>query len=224
MKASLYDNHINLEGVRYFVRDASRMLLGAYGQKKNSLIPGQQPYLDVFDTLPEPKLAAMQWITARLDVEFADAKGINLLAQIKIPGLASGQVGVKISDINGGKVKLLKVSPAGDNELIKQINASPKVIDQLIEYGGKARVLESVVIAVEGELYNRFSASGKSNGAVMVEGLLVKAEREANWDKSSAIHVKNMVIGYSLAEPQWNAHQDKNKTRVEDLRDDQQGL
>jgi len=108
--------------------------------------------------------------------------------------------------------------------LIKRINASPKIIDRLVEYGGKARVLESVVIAVEGEFYNRFAASGKSNGAVMVEGLLVKAEREANWDRASAVQVKDMIIGYTLAEPQWNAHRDKNKTRVDDLRNDQQGL
>ena len=224
MKASLYDNHINLEGFRYFVGSASSVSFGAYGQKKNSLIPGNPPYLDVFDVLPAPKLAAIKLVTALLDVEFADAKGINLLAGLKIPGLASGEVGVKISDINGGKVKLLKVSPTGENELIKQINASPKIIDKLIEYGGRARVVESVLIAVEGQLYNRFSASGKSNGAVMLDGLLVKAEREAHWDKSSAIQIQNMVIGYSLAEPQWNAHQDKNKTKITDLHNDSQGL
>jgi hypothetical protein len=225
MKASLYDNHINLEGFRYFVGKASDVrCVGAYGQKKNSLIPGNPPYLDVFDVLPAPKLANVKLVTTLLDVEFADAKGINLLANLKIPGLAGGQVGVKISDINGGKVKLLKVSPDGEHELIKQINASPQVIDKLIEYGGRARIVESVLIAVEGELYNHFSASGKSNGAVMVDGLLVKAEREANWEKSSAIQVQDMVIGYSLAEPQWNAHQDKNKTQVNDLRDDQEGL
>jgi hypothetical protein len=224
MKASLYDNHINLEGFRYFVGHASDVVFGSWGQKKNSLIPGNPPYLDVFDVIPAPKLAAMKLVTTPLEVEFADAKGINLLASLKIPGLASGQVGVTVSDINGGKVKLLKVSPAGENEFIKQINASPKIIDKLIEYGGKARVVESVLIAVEGELYNRFSASGKSNGAVIVDGLIIKAEREGNWEKSSAIQVQNMVIGYSLAEPQWNAHQDKNKTQVNDLRDDQQGL
>lgn len=85
------------------------MLFGAYGQKKNSLIPANPPYLDVFDVIPTPQLAAMKLVTTLLDVEFADANGINLLAGLKIPGLASGQVGVKVSDINGGKVKLLKV-------------------------------------------------------------------------------------------------------------------
>ena len=111
MKAALYDNHINLEGFRYFVGHASDVLFGAYGQKKNSLIPGNPPYLDVFDVIPAPKLTAMKLVTTALEVEFADAKSINLLAGLKIPGLASGQVGVKVSDINGGRVKLLKVSP-----------------------------------------------------------------------------------------------------------------
>ncbi len=221
---SFHTNRIEVQDVRYFVRDASSMSLGAYGQKKNSLMPAERPYLDVFDTIPAPKLAAITWITTPLEAEFADAKGLNLLAQIKIPGLASGQVGVTLSDINSGMVKLLKVSPAGDNELIKQINASPKIIDRLVEYGGKARVLESVVIAVEGAFYNRFAASGKSNGAVMVEGLLVKAEREAHWDRARAVQVKDMVLGYTVAEPQWNAPRDKKKTRGDDLRHDQQGL
>jgi hypothetical protein len=33
--------------------------------------------------------------TPPLEVEFADTKGINLLAGLKIPGLAKGQVGAK---------------------------------------------------------------------------------------------------------------------------------
>ena len=220
MKASLYENCINVEGSRYFVRNASTTPFGSCGEKRNSIMPGEAPYLDVFKVIPAPKLAEMKLVTALLDVTFADAKGINLLAEIEIPGLASGQVGVKVSDINEGRVILLKVAPSGDNELIKQLNSSPQIIDKLIEYGGKARVVESVLIAVKGTFYQSFDASAKSNGAVMIDGLLVKAEREADWEKASKIQVENMVIGYSLAEPQWNAHQDKNKTEIVDLRPD----
>ena len=219
MKASLYENCINVEGSGYFVRNASTTPFGACGEKKNSIMPGEAPYLDVFRVIPAPKLAEMKLATALLDVTFADAKGINLLAQIEIPGL-SGQVGVKVSDINESRVILLKVSPAGDNELIKQLNASPQIFDKLIEYGDRARVVASVLIAVKGTFYHSFDASAKSNGAVMIDGLLVKAEREADWEKASKIQVENMVIGYSLAEPQWNAHQDKNKTEIVDLRPD----
>jgi hypothetical protein len=224
MKVALYDNHITLESFRYFVVQASSVSLGCYGQKKNSLLPGTPPYLDVFDVLAASKLEAITWMTTPpLEVEFADTKGINLLAGLKIPGLAKGQVGVKASDITENRVRLLKISPVGEAGLIKQLNDSPKVLEKLIAYGGKARVVESVIFAVEGESYQRFAASGKNDGAVIVDGLLVKAEREANWDKTSAMQFHDMVIGYSLAEPQWNAFWDKNKTEVVELRDDQQG-
>src|SRR5215813_8869692 len=120
MKASLHENCINVEGSGYFVRNASTTPFGGCGEKKNSIMPGEAPYLDVFKVIPAPKLAEMKLPTALLDFTFADAKGINLLAKLKITGLASGQVGVNVSDINESRVILLKVSAAGDNELIKQ--------------------------------------------------------------------------------------------------------
>src|SRR5215471_14310984 len=99
MQASLHEKCINVEGSGYFVRNASTTPFGACGEKRNSIMPGEAPYLDVFKVIPAPKLAEMKLVTALLDVTFADAKGINLLAEIEIPGL-SGQVGVKVSDIN----------------------------------------------------------------------------------------------------------------------------
>jgi hypothetical protein len=44
MLVAFHNNHIEVQGVRYFVRDASNMLLGAYGQKKNSLIPSEHAH------------------------------------------------------------------------------------------------------------------------------------------------------------------------------------
>ena len=69
---SFHTNRIEVQDVRYFVRDASSMSLGAYGQKKNSLMPDERPYLDVFDTIPAPKLAAITWLTTPLEAEFAE--------------------------------------------------------------------------------------------------------------------------------------------------------
>jgi hypothetical protein len=224
MKATITDHNINLEGSKYFVGTASAVYFGAYGRKETPIGPGKLNRLDVEGWIPAPKLAEVKLTVTPLTVEFADAKGINLFAAIKVPGLASGKVGLTVQDLSAGRVKLIKISPKGEGELREQLNASPKVSQNLIDFGGKARVVEDVLIAVEAKLFDRFSADLTSNGAVIVEGLLVQAERSASWDTTRVVEVgPGTCIGYSLAEPKWDAHQDKNKTRVVDLRTDQQG-
>ncbi|MBX3604670.1 MAG: hypothetical protein KF788_05345 [Piscinibacter sp.] len=225
MKAVISDNKVNLEGFAYFVGKASSISPGAWGDKKTPIGPGKLNYLDVWDVLPAPKLAQVKMTTTPLEVEFKDQKGLNLMAALSVPGLASGKVGLKMSDFSSGKVKLIKVSPVGEKELIRQINDSPKVLDKLIEFGGSARVVKDVLICVEAVLYSRFVASGASNGAVMIDGVMVRADRELGMDRSSEVRVgPGTVLAYSLAEPKWDATRDKNKSEVLDLRDDQQGL
>ncbi len=225
MKAKIGDNSVNLEGFKYFVGKASSIKPGAWGDKKTPIGPGKLNYLDVWDVLPAPKLAKIKFSTSAFEVEFTDSKGINLMAALSVPGLASGKVGLKVADFEQGLVKLVKVSPLGEKDLIDQVNASPKMITQLIEFGGGARLVKDFLIVVEAELYKRFAAGVANNGAVMVEGVMVRADRELGWDKSSEVQVgAGVVLAYSLAEPKWDATQDKNKTRVTELRDDQQGL
>jgi hypothetical protein len=225
MKASIGNNSINLEGFKYFVGKASSVTFGSWGNKKSPILPGETNYLDVWDVLYAPKLSEVKIVTAPITVEFKDQKGIDLFAALKVPGLASGKIGLKVSDFSSGKVKLVKVSPAGDSELVKQYNASPKILDKLIEFGGSARLVKDVLIVVEATLYNKFSAAVANDGAVILDGLMVAAKREVGWDKSSEVEIgPGVVAGYSLAEPKWNATQDKNKTQITELRDDQPGL
>jgi hypothetical protein len=224
MKATIADNHITIEGFRYFVGKASDVTFGAWGDKKTPIVPGALNYLDVEDVIPAPKLAEVELTVTPLTVEFADSKGINLFAGVKVPGLVNGGVGLKIGDFSSGKVTLVKISPQGESELTRQINASPKIIDKLIDFGGSARVVKTVLIAVEAELFDRFSAGLSDGGAAIVEGALVKVERSGSWESATKVTVgPNTTVAYSLAEPKWDASRDKNKTTVVDLRDDQQG-
>jgi hypothetical protein len=225
MKATITDHNINLEGFKYFVGKASDVSFGAWGDKKTPWGPGKVNYLDVSSVIPSAKLSEVKLLVTPLEVEFSDSSGIDLFANATIPGLAKGNGGVTIGDFSKGKVKLLKISPDGENGLIKQINNSPAVIKGLIDLGGGARVVEDVLIAVEATLYDNFSAKLTAKGAVIVDDVLVQAEFAAGWDQNSVVQLEpGTTVGYSLAEPKWDAHQDKNKTQVTDLRDDEQGL
>ena len=222
MKAVVSDNSIDLEGVRYFVGKASRITFGSWGDKKTPNGPGALDYLEACDVLPALGLARVKLGTTPLAVDFRDAAAINLMAALSVPGLASGKVGLKKTDFSDGKVRLVKISPRGAQELVDQINTAPKVIDRLVELGASARVVVDVLIAVEAALYGRFAAGAAHDGAVLVDGLMVRADREPGWDRSSEVRVgPGTVLGYRLAEPQWDRSPGTNTTRVASLCDDQ---
>jgi hypothetical protein len=119
----------------------------------------------------------------------------------------------------------MKVSPKGDAELLREVNASPGAVNKLIDFGGSARVVESILVAVKAELFDSFSAGLTDEGAIMVKGVVVKAELAGKWQAATTVKVsKGTCLAYSLGEPKWDAHQDRNKSRVTSLRMDQPGL
>jgi hypothetical protein len=225
MKAKITDRTINLEGFKYFVGGASSVAFGDFGDKRVPIGPGKLNYLDVWGCLTKDRLEEVALTVSGFDIEFENEKGIGLFAGLEIPGLGHLDSSLSIKDVSGGKVKLMKVTPRGDGELIRQYNASPRALNKLIDFGGSARVVETVLVAVEAELYDSFTAGLTSEGAVVVEGVLVKAELAGKWQAAKTVKVsKGTTLGYSLSEPIWNANQDRNKTAIERLRADQQGL
>ena len=221
MKARLGDGSVFLEGLEYFVGKAGTATPTAWGDKKSHAGPGKRSYLDVWDVLPAPKLAQLKFAAAAVDVEFIDRHGINVMAALVVPGLAPGKVSLKAADFANGTVTLVKVSPTSDKELIEQINAAPKVLARLIELGASARIVKDMLIVVEAALYRRFADGAANQAAVIVNGVMVRADREPGRDRSSEIHIApGVALAYGLAEPTWSTAQDKNETRVVGLCDD----
>ncbi|MGE0223364.1 MAG: hypothetical protein AB7S57_08900 [Acetobacteraceae bacterium] len=184
-----------------------------------------QNFLNMVGVIPAPKIAKMRLITTTLDVECSNSVDASLLAGVKVPTLAGGTMKLTVGAMTQQKVRLLKISPAGDNELLRQINDSPAVIRQLIDLDGRARVVESVLIAIEAELHRVFTAGLSAKGAAIVNGVMVDAEAAANVKNETTISVgQGTCLGYSLSEPRWDATLDRNKTRVVSLRPDQHGL
>jgi hypothetical protein len=225
MKANITDHAINLEGFKYFVGGASSVGFGAFGDKRVPVGPGKLNYLDVWGYLTKDHLEDVALTVSGFDIEFENEKGIKLFAGLEIPGLGRLSASPSIKDVSGGKVKLMKVSPRGDGELIRQYNASPRALNKLIDFGGSARLVETALVVVEAELYDSFTAGLTAEGAVMVEGVLVKAELAGKWQAAKTVKMgEGTTLGYALSEPIWNASQDRNKTAIERLRPDQQGL
>jgi len=225
MKAIVGNNFIRLENFKYFVGKASSVGFGAYGTKEATGPGGSASRLDVFDHIPTPKLEEMQLTVTGLDISFEGTSGTGLFTGISVPGKGSGRVNVGVASFTSGTVQLVKISPKDDHELIKQINAAGKAKNQLIDFGGKARVAVDLLVVVSGAVYTEFLSGLSGKGDIAFKGGMVSPSILVGTDETSSIEVSpNTVVGYSLAEPKWDAHQDKNKTAVTELRFDEPGL
>lgn len=225
MKAIVGNNFIRLENFKYFVGKASSVGFGAYGTKEATAPGGSASRLDVFDHIPTPKLEEMQLTVTGLDISFDGTSGTGLFTGISVPGKGSGRINVGVASFTSGTVQLVKISPKDDHELIKQINAAGKAKDKLIEFGGKARVAVDLLVVVSGAVYTEFLSGLSGKGDIAFKGGMVSPSVLIGTDVTSSIEVSpNTVVGYSLAEPKWDAHQDKNKSAVTELRFDEPGL
>ena len=222
MKAVFRDQAIELDGFRCFTARASTIVYGAWGDKRQ---PAADPHhLALGDVLPAPRLAQVKLAVTPLEVAAASKRSLPYLAAVLVVGLGGGRVGITPRDFETGKLRLLKVSPRGDEDLRDAINASPKVIERLVGFGGSARVVVDVLMAVEAERCKRFGQIVGAADVTVVDGLLGRQNRTVSTDPDGTLSVApGTVIGYSLAEPTWNAHSDRNKTAVQTLRLDAQG-
>ena len=218
MLVTISDKRVRLEGRDYFVGRAGSVSLGAWGNKESSATAGQPSYLDVCDALPAPKLSQVRFSSVSIKVEFADLHGIHLMAALSVPGLASGKVGLRATDFSTGKVSLVKVSPNGDKHLVDAINASPKVLDKLIEFGRSARVVKDLLIVVESTLYCRFCASAASGDGVIDDAAMLHADPAPGLARHSGIQIApGVAFAYGLYVPKWDA---RGGVHVVSLRDD----
>jgi hypothetical protein len=223
MKVVIRNKNINVAGFDYFTGDAPSIVFGGFGDKRTPVAGAN--FLNMTGVLPAPKLAKVKLITTTLEVEFSGSVDGSLFGGVKVPVFGGGTMKLTAGAVNDGKVKLMKLSPMGDKELIDEYNDSPAVLRQLIDIGGGARVVESVLIAVEVELHRKFTAGLSTKGSVIINGVLVDVEGAANVQRETTVKVEQgTCLGYSLSEPRWDATLDRNKTRVVSLRPDEHGL
>jgi hypothetical protein len=68
----------------------------------------------------------------------------------------------------------------GQHDLVRQINLSPAMKTKLVDPGGGARLVDAVLIAIDAVLHGKFAAGLSSEGAVIVDGVMVRAEKAAD--------------------------------------------
>lgn len=221
--ASFENNHIKLNGNRYFTGNAWTCTIGAYGKKATPLFG--QDKLEVKDRLPAPKLEGRirsmpephefdETRSSKTDFSKAVSDAL-LVIGLKVGG---GQV---YEALASNKIKLVELV-VDEEDMRAALNSAPKALENLANYGVDARVVHRVLVAVEAEMAKSFTAASKFDVSADALGI-VSVTATGNSTVSGGVTLKlapNTVIGYLLLDLNWN----KGKTQVDSTRVDEHGI
>jgi len=118
---------------------------------------------------------------------------------------------------------------ASDRALKDAVNRSPRLLDDLIEWGADARLVSQIFVVVEGTVAEKFRSSAAFKiGKTVGGGGLGQIGAEIGGDGGRAGRVDitlspGAVFAYRLADIDWDAKRKKKKELIVDLDDDQFG-
>lgn len=203
--AVVHDNHLVLEGIRFFRSGADSVFLGAFGEKR--IAPR---HLEVHDQFAVTKLTLLHPTTVEIDFTRARQAGLEANARAL---RGQGRVDLSASDQQTGKLVLVKFEVLGD-ELARAINADAPTLARIRQLG-RARICHKILVAMDESLAQTYQRSGEvSLAAGKGESATITAASEG----SNTVHFSSgTTFAYLLAKPRWSG------AAIEALEDDQWG-
>jgi hypothetical protein len=220
--ADFKKNHITLDGNRYFVANAEVLRFGSFGKKATPLF-GQNK-LEPTDHVPPPKLDGRIQTVPPISIDSSTTKKGDFMATV------SASLAVIGLNVSGGeiydhlvsnKLKLVELF-VEEEDMVRAVNDSPKVLEELASYGADARIVCRQLIAVEAEMAEKFTAGPKFAVSVDVGGVVsIKAAGDGSTSNSTEIKLgANTCLGYLLLNFDWA----NNKTKITNPRIDEQSI
>ena len=219
-KAVIKANRLNYNNKKYFRTGSEDIVIGSYGEKRTPIFGGN--YLETQDIINSPKLKVKQAVIADIDFEQSREGDVEESLAGTFKGvdveLSAGQVWQKL---RSGEVKLVKLI-VELNDMEDAINADAGALDDLRDYGNKARVAYQVFVVMSATMAETFSRSQRFGVAVSRGQVKVTAKGTTGQSGDTTVTLsKGSTFAYMLASLDWNARTKKKKTRVVDLDDDQ---
>lgn len=218
-KVVIKPNHFTYNGIAYFRGNADTVRLGAYGEKRTPLTKAN--YLEVKGMVPAPKLDAIA--ATVVDIDFRQSNEADITVDVHPAQLefAGGSVSAARRAASDGKLKLLKLHML-NNDMEEAINASPKVLEDLNDYGKDARVAHQIWVILEAELADRVKTNASASVKATIEGITVGLNGSTQSSRETEITIRpGATYGYLLGKFDWNASSKKKRTKIVDIDDDQ---
>jgi hypothetical protein len=215
-------NHITLTGNRYFVANAEALRFGSIGTRETPIF-GQNK-LELKDHVPPAKLAGSIQTVPPISIDTSTTKKDDFMATVSA---SLAVIGLNVSggevyeQLASNKLKLVELY-IEDEDMVRAVNDSPKVLRELASYGAAARIVCRQLIAVEAKMAEKFTAGSSFNVSVDVAGVVsIKTTGGNSTTDSTVIRLgANTCLGYLLLNFSWNS----NKTKIQNPRIDEQGI
>jgi len=212
-------NHLRFLGKNYFRGGAESVQLWSYGEKKSPIT--QTNYLEVQGriSVQKPKIRKATVIT----IDFDKTTEKDLLVNINVALVFNGASKTAYQDMKSGKLKLVKFEVANE-DILDAANASPDVLEKLIDYGNDARIVDEIFVVMNAELADSFASSNSFGVSLSVGAVKITAEFGAGSSGNTSITLsKGTTFAYGMLKLDWDANQKKNKTKITKVTDDQWG-
>ena len=218
-KVVIKPNHFTWNGIAYFRANAETVRLGAYGEKRSPVTKAN--YHEVKDMVPAPKLNAIK--ATVVDIDFNQTNDADITVDVSPAQLefAGGSVSAARKAASQGKLKLVKLHML-NNDMEDAINASPKVLDDLNDYGKDARVAHQIWVIMEAETADRVKTNSSASVKATIEGITIGLNGNSQSSRDTEVTIKpGATYGYLLGKFDWNASSKKKRTKITDIDDDQ---
>ena len=218
-KVVIKNNHFTYNGIAYFRANADTVGLGSYGEKRTPLTKAN--YLEVKGMVPAPKLKAVK--ATVLDIDYSKSSAADIAADVRPMQLkfAGGSVSAARQAAEKGNLRLLKLHVL-NNDMEEAINESPKVLDDLRDYGNDARVAHQIWVVLEAELANRVKTGASAEVTATIKGITVGLNGSTQSSQETELTIEpGATYGYLLGKFDWNAKSKNKRTEIVDIDDDQ---
>jgi hypothetical protein len=221
--ATVRDNHLLYNGIRYFRANSEEVELGSYGEKRTPLFGAN--YLEIYKNLPFEKLDVEEAVIVDIDFTHTTEHDFSAKGSLEIVGIgAKLSAGQTYSKLRSGELKLVKFS-VKRGDVVDAINASPNARTQLDTLGNDARIAHQIFVVMEAKLAEK-TASATDFGVSASKGdiqLELKGGVKSSGD-STVILSEGSTFAYLLLEPVWDSASKKKRQKVVSGKDDQWGL
>jgi len=219
--AKIRKNHILFNGIRYFRGNAEEIQVGSYGEKRT---PSTAKYLEnkgyitiLTSAIEQPTSVEISSFECT-EADF-NANGSDIYKGVAI----DGEIEVNYEDASSAEVKLVKFSlPA--SSMAEYANVDDNALEDLREYGNKARIAHQIWVVMEAELADAVVHS--TDTVISVSRGRMEFKLHGKFTSSSVTTVTisaGTTFAYLLAKPRWDYHKKKKRNEIVDLDDDQWG-
>jgi hypothetical protein len=221
--ATIRDNHILYNGVRYFRANSEEVELGSYGEKRTPLFGAN--YLEVYKNLPFEKLEVEDAVIAGIDFSHTTEHDFSAKGNLEVLGI-SGKVsaGQTYSKLRSGELSLLKLS-VKRGAMVDAINASPNARETIDSLGNDARVAHQIFVVMEAKLAEQMASATRFGVSASKGDLTLELDGGVKSSGTTTVTLsEGSTFAYLLLDLEWNHPSKKKRTKVVGAKDDQWGL